>query len=299
MIVHFRGFPQCSHAVGDRAAVLNFLNGNADARCGVPIVDSMQGVPSVTIRFAHGVAAVLFVLVLHVPALAQQAWNDRVFGGINFGFEGGEASLATGGSTPIYGQSATTSSEVTFGAGPVFDATVGARVRGNIGVSVTYTRQHATADATLSGTVPHPLLFNQARTFTRDLEAFSRTEAAVHISVGYMWPVNDKLDVYVYGGPSSYRLSQDTVGEIRVSEVGAPFTALEVAPVIATSKKSATGYHLGVDGTYRVMDIGGASVGVGGFARYTSATATVSIAGGSVDTTVGGPQAGLGLRIRF
>ena len=69
--------------------------------------------------------------------------------------------------------------------------------------------------------------------------------------------------------------------------------------MIATSKKSATGYHLGVDGTYRVMEIGGASVGVGGFARYTSATATVSIAGGSVDTTVGGPQAGLGLRIRF
>jgi hypothetical protein len=253
----------------------------------------------VTIRPAHTVFAALFVLVLQVPALAQQVWDDRVFGGINFGFESGEASLASGGTTPVYGQSASTRSEVTFGSGPIVDATVGARVRGNIGVSVTYTRQHVTADATLSGTVPHPLLFNQARTFSRALESFARTETAVHVSVGYMWTVNDKLDLYVYGGPSSYRLSQDTVGDIRVSEVGAPFTSLEVSPVIATSKKSATGFHVGVDGTYLLMDVGRTSLGLGGFARYTSATATVSMAGGSVDTTVGGPQAGVGLRIRF
>ena len=252
-----------------------------------------------TIRPTYIVLAALFVLTLEGRASAQQPWNDRLFGGVNFGFEGGEASLATGGTTPVYGQSASTSSEVTFGSGPIFDATVGARVRGNIGVSVTYTRQHTTADATLSGTVPHPLLFNQARTFSRALEAFSRTETGVHISVGYMWPVNEKLDVYVYGGPSSYRLSQDTVGDIRVSEVGAPFTSLEVSPVIATSKKSATGFHVGVDGTYQLMDVGRTSLGLAGFARYTSATATVSMAGGSVDTTVGGPQAGLGLRIRF
>lgn len=260
---------------------------------------TLHGALAVTIRPRHTVLAAVMILVLQAPALAQRAWEDRLFGGINFGIEGGDASLSTAGTTPIYGQSAATSSEVTFGAGPVFDATIGARVRGNIGVSVTYTRQHATADATLSGSVPHPLLFNRARTFSQTLEAFSRTETGVHVSVGYMWPVNDKLDVYVYGGPSSYRLSQDTVNEIRVTEVGAPFTSLEVSPVIATSKKSATGFHVGVDGTYRLMDVGGASVGVGGFARYTSATATVSIAGGSVETTVGGPQAGLGLRVRF
>lgn len=252
-----------------------------------------------TNRFMQAAVVAVGLLAVAQPAAAQQAWQDRVFAGINFGYETGESSFNTSGSSRVYGENATVSNEGMFGAGPVVDATVGARVLGNIGVSVSYTRQRATGDNVVSGSIPHPLIFNRARTFSQTQTDFTRTETGVHLSVGYMVPVSDRLDVYVYGGPSSYRLNQDTVSEVAIAEIGAPFTSITVTPKTAVQKKSSTGYHAGVDATYRLVDTGGLSVGLGGFFRYTSATATVTVAGAAIETTLGGPQFGGGLRFRF
>jgi hypothetical protein len=253
----------------------------------------------VTLRPSHSALAVLALFTFSHPVAAQQGWQDRVFAGLNFGYETGEATVSSTGSSRVYGENATTSTAATFGAGPIVDATVGARVLGNIGVSVSYTRQSTSADATVTGSLPHPLFFNRPRTYSQTLEGLSRVETGVHLSLGYMWKVSNKFDVYTYGGPSSYRLNQETVTEIKVAEVGAPFTSVTVSPLIAVSKKSATGFHVGVDTTYVLVETGGTSIGIGGFARYTSASASVNVGGGTVDTTVGGPQAGLGLRVRF
>lgn len=246
-------------------------------------------------------AAVVAVGILAAgqPAAAQQAWQDRVFAGINFGYETGESSFNTSGTSKVYGENATVTNEGMFGAGPILDATVGARVLGNIGVSVTYARQRATGDNTVSGSIPHPLVFNRARTFSQTQTDFTRTETGLHLSVGYMVPLSDKLGAYVYGGPTSFRLNQDTVSAVAIAEIGAPFTSITVTPTVAVAKKSVTGYHAGIDATYRLIETGGLSVGLGGFFRYTSATATVTVAGASIETTLGGPQFGAGLRFRF
>lgn len=254
---------------------------------------------SVTNRFMQAAVVAVGLLAVVQPAAAQQGWQDRVFAGINFGYETGESSFNTTGSSRVYGETATITNDGMFGAGPVLDATIGARVLGNIGVSVTYTRQRATADNTVSGSIPHPLLFNRARTFSQTQTDFTRTETGLHLSVGYMVPLSNRFDVYLYGGPSSFRLNQDTVSEVAIAEIGAPFTSITVTPKTSVAKKSSTGYHAGFDATYRLVDTGGLSVGLGGFFRYTSATASVMVAGASIETTLGGPQFGGGLRFRF
>ena len=114
-----------------------------------------------------------------------------------------------------------------------------------------------------------------------------------------MLPINDKIDVHVTGGPSFFRLTQDVVSDITITEAGSPFTTVNTTPVVAERRRSVTGANIGADVSYKLHDTTGVAVGVGGFLRYSGATAKVTVMQNEVDSDVGGVQIGFGIRVRF
>ena len=116
---------------------------------------------------------------------------------------------------------------------------------------------------------------------------------------GWMFPLKEKLDVFVYGGPSFYHISQEVVADLAIAEEGPPYTTIVVQPTIEVRKKSTTGYNIGADATYIVYTTESLRLGVGGFMRFTGANAKLDVNGTAIETDLGGFQIGIGARVRF
>ena len=240
------------------------------------------------------------ILAAARDASAQKPWEDRVYMNIGFGVESGDSTLTDARPLTIYEETGSVSTTNTFTSGSLFDVGVGFRLWKNLSVGVSYHQEQNDADAIVLGSVPHPIFFNQPRTFTPvTASALERKESAVHAQFGWMVPIGTKFDVLVFAGPSFFRLQQEVISSVTVTEKGAPYSEVAVTGTRETRKKSSTGYNVGADMAYVVWQNDSVRLGAGAFVRYTTAETTVLLLSTEQPTTVGGLQFGFGGRIRF
>lgn len=239
------------------------------------------------------------VLVASRDASAQRSWEDRVYMNIGFGVESGDTTLADTKPLTIYEETGSASTSTTFTSGSLFDIGVGLRLWKNLSVGVAYHQEQNDANTAVTGSAPHPIFFNSPRSFALTAENLDRKESAVHAQFGWMVPIGSKLDVLVFGGPSFFRLQQEVVSDVVVTEKGSPYTEVAVSGSRETRKKSSTGYNVGADLSYMIWKNDSVRLGAGAFVRYTTAETTVLLLQTEQPTDVGGLQFGFGGRIRF
>lgn len=235
-----------------------------------------------------------------LPAQAQGTpWEDRVFVNLSFGVDTGTTDISQNGTFTVYNETGTIQADAEFGSFPIFDISVGARIYRNVGVAIAYHTGGTDGDGEISGTVPHPIFFGRPRTFTETFNDAERDEHATHLQVGWMAPINEKFDLFISGGPSFYGVTQELVTDLTFTEQGPPYANVTVLPAVQRLKENAVGYNFGVDGTYFVYTRDQLRVGVGGFLRFTGATAEFTANGQTFDTDAGGVQFAVGARVRF
>lgn len=248
------------------------------------------------------------VIVCGVCAgLAQDAqaqtgtWADRGYLNIGFGVESGSSSLTDTQNITIYEEAGTITSSTTWTSGSLIDAGFGVRVWRNMTVGLAYHQEENDTDSTLTGSIPSPVFFNRPRQINQEV-ILERKEKAVHLVLGWVVPINEKFDVIVSGGPSFFRLEQDSVEPFDttdIAESGSPFTTVVLDVDVGTRKKSLAGYNVGVDATYIFWSNDDIRIGGGGFVRFTQASGDVQLLSTEQSTDVGGVQFGFGARIRF
>ena len=131
-----------------------------------------------------------------------------------------------------------------------------------------------------------------------------------------MWtiPLRDKFELTAMAGPSFFTVRQ-TVASVQAPQDISdppPFNNVSISTVTLTDvKDSPVGVNVGVDGIYwirtiqgfgQAIGIDGIKIGVGGFLRYAGASLDLEVPAGITRDTelkTGGPQGGLGLRLRF
>jgi hypothetical protein len=122
-------------------------------------------------------------------------------------------------------------------------------------------------------------------------EKLTRTESAVNIQVVLVPIHSERFRARLFGGPSFFRYQADMVRDFDWfrSEV----TSFEAVSTDGTG----LGFHLGGDATYFFSRF----VGLGAFARYSRASATIDepMSEEKQKMTLGGVQTGGGLRFRF
>ena len=182
----------------------------------------------------------------------------------------------------LFGETGATSFTQTVGNGLVFDGGGGYFVRKNLAIGGSVSVFTRSPTGTVSVAVPDPIAFNSF-TVTSAEPKLTHTELGMHLRLSYRVPITEKIDVTLYGGPSFIRLSK----EIATANV------VNGAAQIATATQSATGVgaHGGADLAYLVTPRVGGAI----FVRYVGATVDLPAA----SVSVGGLQAGLGLRLRF
>lgn len=246
------------------------------------------------------VCGVLAGAATDASAQSGSAWTDRAYFNLNWAVEAGSSDV-TGvhEQADSFGEVGRIEATSPADAGSMIDVGAGVRVWRNVSIGLAFHRVGSTSDARVNGTVPHPLFFNRPRTLDTTVPGLRRKEHAVHLQFGYMWPVNDKLDVLVYAGPSFFRLSQDVVTGVTVGETEYPFDTIVSDETVQRQRDSAVGGHIGADVTYKLYTWKGLDFGGGMFLRYAGATAKLRVLDTEVKSDVGGAQFGLGLRVRY
>jgi hypothetical protein len=253
----------------------------------------------------HRKALTIFVVALIVASAREasaqpvQNWTDRGYFNLNLGFESTSGTLNDAVTFSVYGENGTKDVLSAIDSGGFFDFSVGGRVWRNVSVGIGFHREASTGQASVSASVPSPIFTNSNRSAAFTVDDLGRSERAIHLQFGYMLPINEKVTVHVFAGPSFFRLTQDVVADVTFTEQP-PFTSITAAPVIAERAESSTGGHIGGDVSYIFYDTGALKVGGGGFLRYSGTTIGVPMLGtAAIESKVGGLQIGFGARLRF
>jgi hypothetical protein len=239
---------------------------------------------------------------LAATAEAQGSWDGRgYYLNVGFGGQAQDETLSGASTFDIYGETGAVASAQSIGGGPFFDIAGGRRVWGNFGLGLAYTSIQTKSDAAVSVRVPHPILRNQPREASTTISDLEHSEGAVHVQVSWIMPITNEFKLMFMAGPSFFSARQE-VATISPQDIGdvAPFTTVTLNNITRSEvKDSPVGFNIGVDGTYHLTSRYGARIGVGGFLRYAGAGADFPTDGGDGSVRLGGPQAGIGLRLRF
>lgn len=191
---------------------------------------------------------------------------------------------------------ATTTSDYAVARGGGVDASVFVRAWRRLGVGAGVSSVARTSDADISARYPHPFFFSQARAASTTAGDLNRAEVGVHLSAAWLLPSTGRFGGVLYAGPTFYRITQDVVETLAVTETY-PYDAVTIAGGSPTElSERAVGFHVGADVAWYFSK----RVGLGALARYATAKTPVAIGTGTTfDLEAGGFQAGLGLRVRF
>ena len=216
--------------------------------------------------------------------------TDRVFAGVSFGAQTKARTFTASGSQPLYDETATFESSVGIGSDRLIDISAGVRVWKNVALGAGWASYSDSGTATLNASIPDPLFFDTPHARSASEPGMEHDEQQINLSVYWLQPVTDRVDVSLYAGPTFFSVTQDLLTGITVPSGGTTIGAVTKT----TLDESTIGVHFGVDVRYLVLE----NVGAGAFVRYTSGKLdTTLVDGGSMD--LGGFQYGVGLRLRF
>jgi len=239
-----------------------------------------------TISIRALVATAVFSACAAVPAGAQPgAAADRpLFVDINAGIGAKPASLTTATTFTIFGEDGSAATEIAPGLSGLADLRVGYHVRPRIAIAAALSGGQSTAAAATTASVPNPIRFNSPTIVSLAAPDSTRREIGVHLQASYAWPLTAAMMLTIAGGPSIVHLQQ-----------GIPSVTISgTTPTIVSVNESGNGFggNVGADLSTFFND----RYGLGVFARYVAAKVDLPSATG---VTVGGVQAGAGLRMRF
>jgi hypothetical protein len=179
--------------------------------------------------------------------------------------------------------------------GPVYDVSAGGKIRGRLGVGYAMSYRNQTDLASISASVPHPLYFSQQRLVAGEA-GLKRQDLAMHLSAMWLVPVSEAVQVSVFGGPTYFRVTQDMVRNVEITEAYPFDQAVYTGVAASTEHASRMGYNAGAD----VAVFFTRTLGVGGLVRFSQGTVDMPLPdGSSTSTKVGGLQTGAGIRVRF
>ena len=165
-----------------------------------------------------------------------------------------------------------------------------ARIWSGLIAGAAYTRFSDDRDIAIEASLPHPFLFDRDRELTGSAPG-EREESAVHVSVGFIAPAGNKLELAVFAGPSFFTAKQSVVTDIDYTDTFPYDEVTFTGATVESESESEVGYHAGVDVGYYFTR----NVGVGAIVRYSRANVTFSLG----EREVGGTIVGGGLRLRF
>lgn len=237
-----------------------------------------------------------FVICFTVVPVAEAqttAWGTNGYISLNGLYESRTSTIATTTTPTINQEPARLTTTAELARGPVYDLTVGGRIKGHLGIGFGFAYREQNAQGRVVGEVPHPFYFDQPRQLDATLP-LDHKDFAVHMHAMWLLPISPTFQMAVFAGPTWFQIKQQSMTDARIQDEYPHDTVslAESAGPLQTSSR--WGLNAGVDASHFFSRY----VGVSGLVRYSRSNLNL---GGS-DTTsfeVGGLQVGGGLRFRY
>ena len=243
-----------------------------------------------------------FVLALCLIAAPSFAQGEKGWLDVNVGIAAAaEDAYGTTASRRVFSENATFGAAYVFGRGASFDVGGGYMFTPVVGIGVNLQGTAHEGIPGLTIRIPHPLFFNSFASDTSIGDtALTRAEGSVHFQAMFVaTPKSNRVRVRFFGGPSFFRVTQDTVDDIRYAQVFQVFGTGNSVDITtyeySESEGSGWGFHGGAD----VGVFFNRHVGVGGFARFSRGSVELADFSGIYEVAAGGLQTGGGLRLKF
>ena len=183
-----------------------------------------------------------------------------------------------------------------LGAGALYDVGGAVRLWRNFGVGVAVSAFSKESDTSVTARIPHPFFFDRDRHVSGSQGDLGREETAVHVQGIWVVPVNEAIEIAVFGGPTFFNIRQDLVTDVLFTQAYPFDAATYTGTTTGRRSESTVGFNVGADVAYYFSG----HIGIGWLARFSRATIDLpSQDGGSVAVDTGGFQTGGGLRLRF
>jgi len=240
-------------------------------------------------------AALLITTAGTTPARAQSR-AQRVEISANVGVLAGISTFEESRSFPSNGnETATVTVDHGVKTPLAFSAGGAVRVVRQFWAGVQYAMADMKSSASISASIPHPILFNAPRTVEGSIDRVAHKEKNVHVDLMYALPAGP-VDVKVMGGPTFFNLKQGFVSDVALNETYPFDTASFAGATTKQLSKSAVGFNAGVDVSYPLSS----TFRIGALIRYSRADVKFDDPDiGRQTVTAGGIEAGGGIRIRF
>lgn len=259
-------------------------------------------------RHAFSLLALLiaFVLIGGLPSIAQGQQRKPAAAAkgplpkgqveIDGVFVGSSQVLTSTARPRIYAEAANISTTHDIPSSFGFGAGGSRRVWKNLGVGAAFTMHQSSSDVAITGSIPHPFVFSQPRSFDGSASGLHRQETSFAIQARGYFPLSRRVYLTVFGGPVLTLLDQSVVTAVDYSEAYPYDTATFRSNTVATAAQSKWGAGAGVDVAY----FRSRRMGVGASIKFSGATFDVpGLNGGSVESQAGGLYFAVGGRFRF
>jgi hypothetical protein len=243
-----------------------------------------------------------FVLALSLLATPSFAQDEKGWLDVNLGIAAAaEDAYATSASRRVFSENATFGAAYVFPRGASFDVGGGYMFTPVVGLGVNLQGTAHEGVPGLTVRIPHPLFFNA---FGSDASvgdsALTRAEGSFNIQAMLVaTPKSSRVRLRFFGGPSFFRVTQDTVDDIRYHQVFQMFGTGNSVDITTYQFSEAEGTGWGFHGGVDVGVFFSRVVGVGGFARFSRGSVELADFSGVYEVTAGGFQTGGGLRLKF
>lgn len=230
-------------------------------------------------------------------AAGVPAVPGRLTVSLNGGFQIGDFDSSRSTTFPLYDEEASVDiTQGDVGGGGLFDFGATYKLTNRLGAGIAFTFNSGDGDGVVSGSIPHPLFFDQPRTLSASAEGLEHKERGVHLQATYHIPFTEALDFTVSAGPSFFNISQDFIRRVTFSETP-PFDTVAVDEVeLVSLRQNGVGFNVGVDAAYTITPM----FGVGVLARYTRGEADFDLNDDdTASVKAGGFQIAAGVRVRL
>ena len=239
------------------------------------------------------VPALLVLLATAVPASAQPA-KERIWFSISGGAQLTNNSFDDAFDLTLYTEPEHVTVNYPAKSGLLIAGSGGYRVWRQLFVGLGVTRYSSSGDAQVTAQLPHPFFDNTRRPVDGSART-TRSEAGVHLLLGWMLPVTSRVRVLLTAGPSVLNVQQLLVTDVTYSEAYPYDTAIFTGTTNRNASHTAAGFNAGAD----LFWMFSRSLGAGALIQATHARARLSDGDRSVSVNAGGAQAAAGLRFLF
>jgi Outer membrane protein beta-barrel domain len=253
------------------------------------------------VRMRKFVIVCVGVMLMALAASSAQAqWttplDGRLLVSVNGGGQIASSDFDRRSTFSLYDEEASFDTNQETGSGGMFDIGGVYRVGRRWGVGLAFNTAGSSGDARVSGNLPHPLIFDQPRSFEVTESGVDHNEHAVHLQAVWFMPYTEKIDLTFAAGPSFYSVKQTVVRGFSFSEVPPSYNTVVIDSLDKTDiRDSGVGFNISGDLTYAITRV----VGAGVLLRYSYASVGLDVDGQKVDVNAGGLQIAAGARLRF